>query len=141
MEAEMYERSLQSIREHLQKEDAQGRILQNIQRGRAEATVTISRAAELFEFTENKLRDWEKYGFLNPLRPVGSMGRRLYTLRELDKLASIRELIDAGYAPSDIPPDIDQLWQSLSFPEQVLRNSERERPTRIQYDSTDGFPI
>ncbi|HYU74680.1 MAG TPA: MerR family transcriptional regulator [Ktedonobacteraceae bacterium] len=137
----MYERSLQSIREHLQKEDAQGRILQNIQRGRAEATVTISRAAELFEFTENKLRDWEKYGFLNPLRPVGSMGRRLYTLRELDKLAIIRELIDAGYAPSDIPPDIDQLWQSLSFPEQVLRNSERERSTIIQYDSMDGFPI
>lgn len=131
----MYERSLQSIREHLQKEDVQVRILHHIQKGRAEATVTISRAAELFEFTENKLRDWEKFGFLNPLRPVGPMGRRLYTLRDLDTLAIIRELIDAGYAPSDIPPDIDALWQSLSFPEQVLRSSERERLATMQRDS------
>ncbi len=113
----MDERSLQSIKEHLQKEDAQKRILQHIQKGRAEATVTISRAAELFEFTENKLRDWEKYGFLNPLRPVGPMGRRLYTLRDLDKLAIIRELIDTGYAPSDIPADIDEIWFSICFPE------------------------
>ncbi len=137
----MYERSLQSIREHLQKEDAQQRILHHIQKGRAEATVTISRAAELFEFTENKLRDWEKFGFLNPLRPVGPMGRRLYTLRDLDTLAIIRELIDAGYAPSDIPPDIDALWQSLSFPERVLRGSERERLATIQRDSMNDLPI
>ena len=120
----MDERSLQSIKEHLQHEDTQKRILQHIQKGRAEATVTISRAAELFEFTENKLRDWEKYGFLNPLRPVGPMGRRLYTLRDLDKLAIIRELIDAGYAPGDIPPDIDQLWSSAYFPHQGAENGE-----------------
>jgi GGDEF domain-containing protein len=120
----MDERSLQSIKEHLQHEDTQKRILQHIQKGRAEATVTISRAAELFEFTENKLRDWEKYGFLNPLRPVGPMGRRLYTLRDLDKLAIIRELIDAGYAPGDIPPDIDQLWSSAYFPGQGAENGD-----------------
>jgi GGDEF domain-containing protein len=120
----MDERSLQSIKEHLQHEDTQKRILQHIQKGRAEATVTISRAAELFEFTENKLRDWEKYGFLNPLRPVGPMGRRLYTLRDLDKLAIIRELIDAGYAPGDIPPNIDQLWSSAYFPGQGTENGE-----------------
>jgi GGDEF domain-containing protein len=120
----MDERSLQSIKEHLQHEDTQKRILRHIQKGRAEATVTISRAAELFEFTENKLRDWEKYGFLNPLRPVGPMGRRLYTLRDLDKLAIIRELIDAGYAPGDIPPDIDQLWSSAYFPGQGTQNGD-----------------
>lgn len=135
----MDERSLQSIKEHLQREDAQKRILQHIQKGRAEATVTISRAAELFEFTENKLRDWEKYGFLNPHRPVGTMGRRLYTLRDLDKLAIIRELIDAGYSPGDIPPDIDQLWLSAYFPGQ---NGNGEywnpllRPSRL-----DDLPI
>lgn len=112
-------RSKISIREHLQKEDVQERILQYIQKGRDEATVTISRAADLFRITENKLRDWEEYGFLNPLRPGGPKGRRLYTPAELDKLAIIRELIDAGYAASDIPADIDKLWH-LSRP---LRDS------------------
>src|ERR1700737_3864971 len=136
----MDERSLQRIKEHLQKEDAQKRILQHIQKGRAEATVTISRAAELFEFTENKLRDWEKYGFLNPLRPVGPMGRRLYTLRDLDKLAIIRELIDAGYAPGDIPPDIDQLWSSAYFPGQRAENGDYwNRAGRKK--KTNDFPI
>src|SRR6266536_3014423 len=137
----MDERSLQSIKEHLQKEDAQKRILQHIQKGRAEATVTISRAAELFEFTENKLRDWEKYGFLNPLRPVGPMGRRLYTLRDLDKLAIIRELIDTGYAPIDIPADIDELWLSICFPDQGILSSERWSPTMIQRNRLDDLPI
>ena len=97
-------RSRQSIVEHLQKEDVQERIVQSIHRGRDEATVTISRAAELFGITENKLRDWEEYGFLNPLRPSGPKGRRLYTPTELDKLAIIRELINVGYPASDIPP-------------------------------------
>ncbi|GER87309.1 hypothetical protein KDW_14710 [Dictyobacter vulcani] len=106
-------RSKQSIQEHLQKADVQQRILQNIHRGRDEATVTISRAAELFGITENKLRDWEEYGFLNPLRPGGPKGRRLYTPTELDKLAIIRELINAGYSASDIPPDIDKLWLTI----------------------------
>lgn len=106
-------RSRQSIVEHLQKEDAQERILHSIHRGRDEATVTISQAAELFGITENKLRDWEEYGFLNPLRPGGPKGRRLYTPNELDKLAIIRELINVGYTASDIPPDIDQLWHTV----------------------------
>ncbi len=136
----MDERSLQSIKEHLQREDAQKRILQHIQKGRAEATVTISRAAELFEFTENKLRDWEKYGFLNPHRPVGTMGRRLYTLRDLDKLAIIRELIDAGYSPGDIPPDIDQLWFSAYFPGAGIGNGEYWNPKQRQ-SRVDDLPI
>lgn len=106
-------RSRQSIVEHLQKEDVQERVIQSIHRGRDEATVTISRAAELFGITENKLRDWEEYGILNPLRPGGPKGRRLYTPTELDKLAIIRELISTGYTASDIPADLDQLWQRI----------------------------
>jgi GGDEF domain-containing protein len=106
-------RSKQSIREYLQKNDVQQRILKNMQRGRNEATVTISQAAELFGITENKLRDWEEYGFLNPLRPHGPKGRRLYAPAELDKLAIIRELINAGFAASEIPADIDKVWHDL----------------------------
>src|SRR5215468_4874903 len=106
-------RSKLTIQAHLRKEDVQERILQYIQKGRDEATVTISQAAELFSVTENKLRDWEEYGLLNPLRPSGPKGRRLYTPTELDKLAIIRELIDAGFAASDIPPDIYKQWDEL----------------------------
>lgn len=106
-------RSKPTIQAHLQREDVQKRILQYIQKGRNEATVTISQAAELFSITENKLRDWEEYGLLNPLRPGGPKGRRLYTPTELDKLAIIRELIDAGFSASDIPPDISKQWHEL----------------------------
>lgn len=118
-------RSKQPIKEHLQKKDVQERILQYIQKGRDEATVTISRAADLFGITENKLRDWEEYGFLNPLRPGGPKGRRLYTPSELDKLAIIRELINAGYAASDIPPDIDKVWHAIHIPRDNALTIER----------------
>src|SRR5215813_4545026 len=105
-----------TIQAHLLSEDAQQRILQYIQKGRNEATVTISQAAELFSITENKLRDWEEYGLLNPLRPGGPKGRRLYTPTELDKLAIIRELIDAGFSVSDIPLDIHKQWNDIRTP-------------------------
>lgn len=110
----MDERSVHRIQEHLQQEDVQRRIQRYMEKGHAEATVTISRAAELFNLSENRLRDWEEYGLLSPLRPTGPKGRRLYTPAELDKLAIIRELIDAGYAPSDIPPTIKLLWNAVS---------------------------
>ena len=129
-------RSKQPIREHLRKEDVQERILQYIQKGRAEATVTISRAAELFGITENKLRDWEEYGFLNPLRPSGPKGRRLYTPSELDKLAIIRELINAGYAASDIPADIDKLWHTMR---EIREHSEGSERTEQQVMQNNRF--
>jgi GGDEF domain-containing protein/GAF domain-containing protein len=109
----MDERSRQRIREHLHDVEAQERIQRYMEKGRAEASVTISRAAELFQLSENRLRDWEEYGLLSPLRPTGPKGRRLYTPGELDKLAIIRELIDAGYAPSDIPPDVGLIWHTV----------------------------
>jgi DNA-binding transcriptional MerR regulator/GGDEF domain-containing protein len=118
-------RSKPTIQAHLRKEDVQERILQYIQKGRDEATVTISRAAELFSITENKLRDWEEYGFLNPLRPSGPKGRRLYTPAELDKLAIIRELIDAGFSASDIPPDIYKQWHDIRIPRELATLPER----------------
>ncbi|WP_161977247.1 MerR family transcriptional regulator [Dictyobacter kobayashii] len=136
-------RSKQSIQEHLQKEDVQERILQNIHRGRDEATVTISRAAELFGITENKLRDWEEYGFLNPLRPGGPKGRRLYTPTELDKLAIIRELINAGYSASDIPADIDKLWLTIrSLRETVpTTNPAKQSSSTNQLSAVDELSI
>jgi GGDEF domain-containing protein len=124
----MDERSKQRIREHLQDIAAQERIQRYMEKGRAEATVTISRAAELFQLSENRLRDWEEYGLLSPLRPTGPKGRRLYTPGELDKLAIIRELLDAGYAPSDIPPDVDRVWHAISDEAEHTLTFERRRP-------------
>jgi DNA-binding transcriptional MerR regulator/GGDEF domain-containing protein len=118
-------RSKPTIQAHLRREDVQERIVQYIQKGRNEATVTISQAAELFRITENKLRDWEEYGLLNPLRPSGPKGRRLYTPAELDKLAIIRELIDAGFAVSDIPPDIYKQWHELRAPHDLANLPEQ----------------
>ena len=122
-------RSKQSIQEYLQKEEVQERILGNIHKGRDEATVTISRAAELFGITENKLRDWEEYGILNPLRPGGPKGRRLYTPTELDKLAIIRELINSGYAVSDIPPDIYKLWRTTRSLKDLITTTNQSNQT------------
>ena len=96
----------QEIKKYLQREDVQARILQNIQRGRSEATVTISNAAHLFGFTENQLRDWDEKGLLKPQRPLQELTqdskgtkRRQYAAAELDKLAIIRELMDKGFSP------------------------------------------
>src|SRR5260370_36540258 len=108
----MDNRTLQGIREHLQSKEAQIRILKNIERGRSEATVTIGRAAELFGFTENQLRDWEARGLVCPNKSPG--GQRLDPLTELDRLAVIRDLLNAKFSPGDIPKDIDRLWYSIS---------------------------
>ncbi len=101
------------VEEYLQEEDVQKRILKNMEHGHANATVSIGRAANLFGFTENQLRDWEEHELLKPIRLPG--GQRQYSYTELDKLAIIRELMDARYAPGDIPTDIDDIWASLSL--------------------------
>ena len=108
----MDDKTLQNIRQHLGSQDAQNRILKNIERARSETTVTIGRAASLFDFTENQLRDWEVKNRLTPLKSAG--GQRLYSLSELDKLAIIRELLDAKFSPGDIPENIDKIWSAIS---------------------------
>src|SRR2546421_12596646 len=103
----------QSIKEYLQNKDVQERIQRSIDNARSKATVTISRAASLFGFSESQLREWEKRGLLSTERQAlsqDSRGHRQYSPSELDKLAIIRALIDAKYAPNDIPSDIDRIW-------------------------------
>lgn len=107
----MNARFRQSIIEHLAQKDVQARIYELIQQGRDQATVTISQAGKIFDFSESRLRDWEDLGLLQPHRPSGINGRRLYTPTELDKLAIIKELVDANFTPGDIPTDIYDLWR------------------------------
>jgi DNA-binding transcriptional MerR regulator/GGDEF domain-containing protein len=122
----MYEHSPHIIRTYLQKEDVQERIRQNIQRGRLEATVTIGRAARLFGFTENQLRDWENRGLLKPIRTTS---QRQYPPAELDKLAIIKELIDeGGFTPGSISSDVDEIWNTIVSEQndQSLRDRRNE---------------
>jgi DNA-binding transcriptional MerR regulator/GGDEF domain-containing protein len=122
----MYEHSPRIIRTYLQKEDVQERIRQNIQRGRLEATVTIGRAARLFGFTENQLRDWEDRGLLKPFRTTS---QRQYPPAELEKLAIIKELIDeGGFTPGSIPPDVDEIWSTIASVQRddILKISREE---------------
>jgi DNA-binding transcriptional MerR regulator/GGDEF domain-containing protein/GAF domain-containing protein len=131
----MDKRRTPQIVEHLRRGEAQQRIYQTIQRVREEATVTISRAATLFGFSENQLRDWEEYGLLNPLRPSGTRAHRLYPIQELEKLALIRELMNAKFVPSEIPPDIDKVWQAISLSRErspaLSQREGRERTTAL----------
>ncbi len=105
---------------------------------RAKATVTISRAANLFSFTESQLREWEKRGLLKTDRPAlsqdskTSTGHRQYAPEELDKLALIRDLMNEGYAFGEIPPNIDEIWK------QIL-DEQQSQTWRIQ--ETEHIPI
>lgn len=116
----MNDRRQQNIPEYLRQREAQARILENIQQARAKMAVTISQAANLFNFSESQLREWEKRGLLQTERPVLSSesksptGHRRYSFQMVSRLAIIKDLIEQGYAPGDIPLDIDQLWQNVT---------------------------
>jgi DNA-binding transcriptional MerR regulator/GGDEF domain-containing protein len=122
----MNEPNIERIRKYLQDKEVQERIQQRMLDARAKATVTISRAAGLFNFTESQLREWEKRGLLKTERTALSQdsktttGHRQFSPDELDKLALIRELIDQGYSLSEIPPNIDGIWQQIAEAQQYL---------------------
>jgi GGDEF domain-containing protein len=115
----MNQQSQQHIREYLQQTETQTRIWKSIQEAKSNMSVTISQAARLFHFSESQLREWEKRGLLQTERPLlsqeskGSTGHRQYSPAELDKLAVIRDLINHGYTPGDIPTDIDKIWLDI----------------------------
>jgi GGDEF domain-containing protein len=128
----MYEHNPQMIRTYLQNEDVQERIRQNIQRGRLEATVTIGRAARLFGFTENQLRDWEDRGLLKPFRTTS---QRQYPPAELEKLAIIKELIDkGGFTPGSIPSDVHNIWSRIA-------SEQKDQLSRDRSSEVDYLPI
>src|SRR5436309_1944565 len=106
---------LERIRKLLQNKEVQDRVQERMQEARSKATVTISRAAGLFGFSETQLREWERRGLLKVDRPAlssdskTSTGHRQYSPDELDKLALIRELMDQNYGLQEIPQDIDAI--------------------------------
>jgi DNA-binding transcriptional MerR regulator/GGDEF domain-containing protein len=131
----MYKRYPHDIKNYLQNEDVKERVQRNMQRGHEEATVTIGRAARLFSFTENKLRDWENLGLLKPLRSKDITGQRQYPPEELDKLAIIKELIDGGgFTPGEIPSDIDKIWSSIL-------NEQHEKILKLNGEETEHLHL
>lgn len=120
----MKEQQAREIKEYLQNKDVQERIHKSMQDARSKATVTISRAAGLFNFSESQLREWEKRGLLKTDRPLlsqdskTSTGHRQFSPDELDKLALIRELMDQDYAISEIPQNIDVIWKQILVEQQ-----------------------
>src|SRR5579883_1586229 len=136
----MNQRSQRSVEEYLRQSDVQARIWENIREARENLTVTISRAASLFNFTESKLREWEKRGLLQTERSLhsqegkGSTGHRQYSSAELDKLAIIRELINqGGYAPGEIPLNVDQIWNRISGERAALPRTARTFEDTVPY--------
>ena len=115
----MNEPNIERVRTYLQSTEVQERIQKRMLDARSKATVTISRAAGLFDFTESQLREWEKRGLLKTERTAlsqdskTSTGHRQFSPDELDKLALIRELMDQGYTLSEIPQNIDDIWQQI----------------------------
>ena len=119
----MHEINIEQIRKHLQDKEVQKRIARSMADARSKATVTISRAASLFGFSESQLREWEKRGLLETKRTAlpedskATKGHRQFSPDELDKLALIKELMGQGYTISEIPHNIDDIWEQ-SFPKQ-----------------------
>ena len=107
----MDERILGDIKEFLQREEIQERIRERILLTRSQVTVSIGEVVNLLGFSENQLRKWQAKGLLNPQL---EKQHRYYSIQDLDKLAIIRELRDAGFTPSNIPPDIDRIWKALA---------------------------
>lgn len=109
----------QDIASYLRQGETQARIWQSIQNARENITVTISRAASLFGFSESKLREWEKRGLLQADRSIpvpegkSATGHRQYSQADLNKLALIRDLLDHGYGLGEIPPHVDQIWTEI----------------------------
>jgi len=121
----MNEHHRQQIVEYLQQPDVQDRIRQSFQQIRQEANVTMSVATALSGYSENQLRYWEEMNLLKPLR--ASKGHRLYSFQELDKLAIIRELLNKGFSPADIPPNIDQLWRTITASNEQLQTASEQQ--------------
>src|SRR5207244_10150100 len=129
----MNEPNIERIKKYLQSKEVQERVQKSMQDAHSKATVTISRAAGLFNFTESQLREWEKRGLLKTERTAlsqdskTSTGHRQFSPDELDKLALIRELMDQGYALSEIPQNIDDIWQQVKAERQGQPSQMKDR--------------
>ena len=116
----MSDNDIERVKKYLQDKEVQERVTKRMNDARSKATVTISRAAGLFEFSESQLREWEKRGLLKsertalPEESKTSRGHRQFSPDELDKLALIKELMGQGLTISEIPQNVDDIWEQVT---------------------------
>jgi len=141
----MKDLNIEDIRKHFQNRDVQERVQRRMLDARSKATVTISRAAGLFGFSESQLREWEKKGLLTSDRTSlsqDSKGHRQYSPDDLDKLALIRELIDQEYSPGAIPQNIDAIWKQIvgdqQYPIPVTPGQDNNRTREVEHYLIDS---
>ncbi|MDQ6662556.1 MAG: helix-turn-helix domain-containing protein, partial [Chloroflexota bacterium] len=136
----MSERRRQSLEKFLQDPEVQKLLLERMVETRSKATVTIGKAKQLFDFSENQLRDWERRGWLSPQRnPTeredleGTEGRRhrQYSMEELDLLATIRELMNRGYTTNEIGQKIEHIWRTIDTLDEQLINDNNGAGTKL----------
>ena len=65
--------------------------------------LSIHKAAEYLDVTEDCLRKWDKDGKLKPFKTVG--GHRKYKKEDLDKMVGIEENVSNSIDLSSIPND------------------------------------
>src|SRR6266566_7488964 len=143
----MNEPNVERIRKHFQDKVVQERITKHMLDAHSKATVTISRAAKLFNFSESQLREWEKRGLLKTERTAlsedskTSTGHRQFSPDELDKLALIRELIDQKYSVSEIPQSIDVIWKQIvgdqQYPVLTTPSQDNNRAREVEHHPID----
>lgn len=135
----MEERSIESIKTHLQREDAQERIRQSIKHARTEATVTIGRMAQLFDMRESRIRDLETKGLLSPWRSKDISGQRQFSQSELEKLAVIKELLEQGrFSSNDIPENLTTIWKEIAGVDGIA--SDQSQQISKQRGNLTSFP-
>ncbi len=140
-------RTEDNIREYLQAQDVQERVQQLMLNARSGATVSISRAASLFKFSENQLRAWANSGLLQADRSGQTTdgksegrGHRQFTTEDLDRLALIRELYDHNYSITDIPADILTTWYEL-VGKSGRTPTATEQITNVEPATVKQYPI
>ncbi len=133
----MSDNDIERVKKYLQDKEVQKRVIRRMNDARSKATVTISKAAGLFEFSESQLREWEKRGLLKsertplPEDSKTSRGHRQFSPDELDKLALIKELLDQGYSLSEIPKNIDGIWEQVTVGKNGLISSNGDQENKF----------
>ncbi len=91
--------------------------------------------------SKDTLRMWERrYGFPSPQRDA--LGERVYLLEQVEKLRTVKRLIDIGYRPGKIIAlDISALYALISAPSKHHRQSRSTSASHSTDDASQGFNL
>lgn len=108
--------------------------------------IEIGKAAELTGLSKETLRKWEdRYGFPVPTRNIA--GRRAYTVEQISRLRTVKNLIDQGVAPrfvvgiteAELQHLVEASQRSNKPTETIVRNWTLESPAAFRRDLTNAI--